>query len=300
MNGGIASSSSRRAHSAPMPVGPHILWAENATKSASHACTSTARWGTAWQASTSTCAPAACAASASGRMSLMVPSTLDIALTASSLAPSRSAERFERSRLVVGGERDPPDLDAALGGEDLPRHDVGVVLHVREHDGIALTQVGPGPGVRDEVDGLGGVAHVDDLVRVRGVDEARDLGARGLERGGGLLRDRVHAAVHVGVVLAVVAVHRVEHRERLLRRGRGVEVDEALAVHLPLQDREVGLDAGDVERWSHQRSCCTSSLNASKPSASMRRASSGPPVATMRPSSSTCTASGVRWSRMRW
>ena len=28
MNGGIASSSSRRAHSAPEPVGPSILWPE--------------------------------------------------------------------------------------------------------------------------------------------------------------------------------------------------------------------------------------------------------------------------------
>ena len=29
-NGGIASSSSRRAHSAPEPIGPSILWPENA------------------------------------------------------------------------------------------------------------------------------------------------------------------------------------------------------------------------------------------------------------------------------
>ena len=29
-NGGIASSSSRRPYSTPMPVGPHILWLENA------------------------------------------------------------------------------------------------------------------------------------------------------------------------------------------------------------------------------------------------------------------------------
>ena len=33
---------------------------------------------------------------------------------------------------VVGGERDPAELDAALGREDVPRHDVGVVLHLGE------------------------------------------------------------------------------------------------------------------------------------------------------------------------
>ena len=49
---------------------------------------------------------------------------------------------------VVGGEGDPPQLDAALGREDVPRHDVGVVLHVREHDGVALAEVGARHGAR--------------------------------------------------------------------------------------------------------------------------------------------------------
>ena len=71
-----------------------------------------------------------------------------------------------RAELVVGGDGDPPQLDAALGRQDLPRHDVGVVLHVREHDRIALAQVGACPRVRHQVDRLGRVAHVDDLVGV--------------------------------------------------------------------------------------------------------------------------------------
>ena len=51
---------------------------------------------------------------------------------------------------VVGSERDPPDLDAALGGEDLPRHHVGVVFHVGQHDRVALAQIRAGPRVRDD------------------------------------------------------------------------------------------------------------------------------------------------------
>ena len=78
----------------------------------------------------------------------------------------------------VGGERDPAQLDAAFGGEHLPRHDVGVVLHVREHDRVAGLQVGARPRVRDEVDRLGRVAREDDLLGARCVDEACDL-ARG-------------------------------------------------------------------------------------------------------------------------
>ena len=42
-NGGMASNSSRRPHSAPMPVGPSILWLVKATKSAPSARTSTAQ-----------------------------------------------------------------------------------------------------------------------------------------------------------------------------------------------------------------------------------------------------------------
>ncbi len=97
----------------------------------------------------------------------MVPSTFDIAVNARSLAPSSSCVEVAEVEPVVAGEGDPAELDAALGGEDLPRHDVGVVLHVGQHDGVALAQVGPGPRVRDQVDGLGRVADVDDLVGVR-------------------------------------------------------------------------------------------------------------------------------------
>ena len=80
------------------------------------------------------CAPAAWAASARERTSLTVPSTFDIAVNARSLAPSSSRSRSREVEAVVVVERDPAQLDAALGGEDVPRHDVGVVLHLGEDD----------------------------------------------------------------------------------------------------------------------------------------------------------------------
>ena len=64
---------------------------------------------------------------------------------------------------AVGGERDPAQLDAALGREDVPGHDVGVVLHLGEHDDVAFAQVGATPRVGDEVQPLGGVLREDDL-----------------------------------------------------------------------------------------------------------------------------------------
>ena len=44
--GGMDSSNSKRPYNTPMPVGPHILCAEKARKSASRACTSTFKCGT--------------------------------------------------------------------------------------------------------------------------------------------------------------------------------------------------------------------------------------------------------------
>jgi hypothetical protein len=101
--------------------------------------------------------------------------------------------------------------------------------------------------VRHEVDGLGDVLCEDDAPLGRRADEAGDPTARALEHLGGLARERVDAAVHVGVVALVVAAHRVDHRRRALRGGGGVEVDDALAGDLPVEDREVLADGGDVE-----------------------------------------------------
>ena len=192
---------------------------------------------------------------------------------------------------VVVGQRDPAQLDAALGREDVPRDDVRVVLHVGDDDRVTGAQVRPRPAVGDEVDRLGDVLGEHDLARLP-AEEAGDLRAGVLVAARRLLRDRVHAAVHVGVRLAVHAVHRVEHRLRLLRRRRRVEVHEALAVHLALQDREVGLDPSDVERVH------AATRKASKPERSSSSASSAPPDATTRPSSRMWTRSGERYSRI--
>ena len=199
---------------------------------------------------------------------------------------------------VVVSERDPAHVDAALGREDVPGHDVRVMLHLGEQHGVALLEVRPPPRVREEVDRLGDVLREHDLVRGRGADEASDLCARRLVHRSRFLRDGVHAPVDVRVVGAVVVVHRVEHRGGLLRRRRGVEVDESLAVDLTFEDREVGADAR--RRRGPSQLTCAAVLNESNPSVSMRRASSGPPVATIRPSRRTCTTSGVRCSRIRW
>ena len=98
-----------------------------------------------------------------------------------------------------------------------------------------------------EVDGLGGIAHEDELARVGGVDEVRDLDPRALVGRRGLLADGVDGAVDVGAVGQVVGAHGLGDHARLERGGGTVEVGQALAMELPFEDREVPADGLGVE-----------------------------------------------------
>src|SRR5438034_1335855 len=65
---------------------------------------------------------------------------------------------------------------------------------------------------------------------------------------GGLLPQRVDAAVRVRVVEAVEARFGLDHLDRLLGGCTRVEVDERFAVEGALEDREVAPDRFHVER----------------------------------------------------
>lgn len=130
--------------------------------------------------------------------------------------------------------------------QEVPGHDVGVVLHDREHDLVALLDVGLAPGRCHEVDGLGDIAGEDDFFTTRRVDEFRYLAARALVSLGRGIGEIVQAAVHVGVLALVGFRHAVEHRIRLLRRGGVVEIDQRLAINLHRQRGEILSHAGDV------------------------------------------------------
>ena len=163
------------------------------------------------------------------------------------LEPEQHLEDVEAEDPVVG-DRDELEVAVALLDEELPRDEVGVVLHLGQDDRVAAVDVAPAPRVGDEVDRLGRVAGEDDLVAVRGVDEPGDLGARLLVLGRRLLADGVDAAMDVGVVLAVVVSDGVDDDARLLARRRRVEVDQRVPVDLLLEDREVAPQRVRVER----------------------------------------------------
>ena len=87
------------------------------------------------------------------------------------------------------------------------------------------------------------------VARVRRADEPRDLRPGALV-GGGRPLGRAGRCPRwtFALYVAVVVVHRLDDRARLLRGRRGVEVDQPVPVDLLVEDREVGPERGRVER----------------------------------------------------
>ena len=280
----MPASSPGRAQSTPTPVGPSILCAEKANTSHPSASTSTGRWGALCAPSTSSSAPADRAISAISAIGLIVPSTFDMCVTLTSFvrAPmsARSESRSSRpsASIVRVAQR-----RARAPRQQLPGHDVRVVLHQREDDLVALAQVGVAPGARHEVDRLRRVAGEDDVLRVPRADVPRRLRAHPLVGVRRLHRERVDAAVDVRVLRLVVARQRLDDGARLLRRRGVVEVDQRMAVHLAPEDGEVLPQPRRIEFRAHASApsarsfASTSALSSSRTASAWPLRSSGSP-----------------------
>ena len=129
--------------------------------------------------------------------------------------------------------------DALPLAQQLPRHDVGVVLHRGEDDLIARFQKAFTEGGGHEVEAFGRPPGEDDFGRGTGVDEAPHRLACPFVQVGGALGEEVHTAVHVGVGLVVLRRHGFHHATRLLGGGGVVEVDERTVVDFASKDGEV-------------------------------------------------------------
>ena len=71
---------------------------------------------------------------------------------------------FVDQEIALVVDRRPFDHRALALAQEMPRHDVGMVLHDREHDLVARLDALAPERIGDEIDRLGGVAGEDDLL----------------------------------------------------------------------------------------------------------------------------------------
>ena len=148
---------------------------------------------------------------------------------------------------TLGGDGHPAQGRACHLTHQLPGDDVRMVLHFGDEHLIARLEVGQAPGVRDQVDALGGVADVDNFTGGAGVDEAGNLAPRVLVHLGGRLAQVMDATVDVGVGVFVDEGQGVDNLAGLLSGRGAIQVHEGLAVYLLAKDGEILANPLNVE-----------------------------------------------------
>ena len=124
-------------------------------------------------------------------------------------------------------------------GNELPRHEVAVMLRNRDDDFIAGLDVVQAIAVSHEVQRFRRVLREDDFGRTCGIDEFRCTHACIFVNFRCLDGKSIGAAVRIGIAAAIVAADGLDDLFRLLRRRAIIEISNLLPVHLPLEEREV-------------------------------------------------------------
>ena len=150
-------------------------------------------------------------------------------------------ERFELIQTqdtIIGNGKMLHD-DASFHGLELPRDDVGVVLHLCDNHLVAGLHLRFAERAGYQVDSLRGATCKDDLLDLTGVDKRAHLFTCRLVQIGSLLTQVVDTTMHVGIHIEILVAHGIEHHEWLLRSGRIVEIDQRFLIHLARQNREI-------------------------------------------------------------
>ena len=223
MKGGIASSSARWPHSAPMPDGPSILWPDSARKSTPSATTSTGMCGTLCAASSTTSAPASCAMRLISATGLIVPSALLTWLMATSFGPrarrERRSSRSSRPSSVMATNSSVAPVSAASCCHGT--RFAWCSISVERIRSPAATFVRPQLRATRLIASV--ALRTKTTSRGLGAPMNRATAARAASKRRRVLAQLVDAAVDVGVVVAVGIGQRLDHDTRLGGRCRRVE-----------------------------------------------------------------------------
>ena len=123
--------------------------------------------------------------------------------------------------------------------QELPRDNVAMVLHLGEEDLVAALEKFISPGMGDEIDALGRAPGEDDLIDAPRIEELRGPGTGSFVGGTGAVTQLVDAAMHIGVVMLVIVQQGIDHLPGFLGRGRVVEIDEVVPIHLLVENGEI-------------------------------------------------------------
>ncbi len=96
----------------------------------------------------------------------------------------------------VLGDRNIAQFNTSLFSQHLPWHNVRMVLHFSQENGIALLQISSAPSMSHEVDGFRGAAGDDGF---GSVEPLLEFGPTGFVALGCLTGERVNRSVNVGV-----------------------------------------------------------------------------------------------------
>ena len=138
---------------------------------------------------------------------------------------------------IVKGQN--TNLSTTSLGHSLPRHDIGVVLHLADNNVIALVQEPFAPGIGYGIDRSGSTRSKDNLLARCGTNECAHALTSLLVELGSLRRELMHTTMYIGILLAVQTIHRLDNALGLLCRCTTIEIDERLAVYRALQNGEI-------------------------------------------------------------
>ena len=125
--------------------------------------------------------------------------------------------------------------------QELPGNDVAVMLHLAHYHLVALAHERLAETTGHQIDALCGAAGEEYLAGAACAYEAAHSLACLLVQVGGLLREEVHATVHIGIHIIIFVHHRLHHEAWLLGGGGIVKIyKRILVIHLPAQNGEVG------------------------------------------------------------
>ena len=139
-----------------------------------------------------------------------------------------------------------PEDGSAASCCELPWDEVAVVFHACEQDHVTFLEELCRPDLGDEIDALCRAAREDDLVRAGRTNETGNLLARSFKGIRRAVAQFMQSAVHVRVILLVIACQRRDDLAWFLARGGVVEVHQRLAIDLLMQDGKIGAQVGDV------------------------------------------------------